>query len=347
MADDALSCFTSLLESVPAWISELEGILKTASDRQHEFLFANQPAEAAAPKPRKSLSVESLRPDEAPKTAELLKPQLAHLTPSDALHLSQRKRKTASVNSGQLSGPSKYRSRSLVVVYYDSEVQKLFESLVRQVGTCRNAIRKGKMSAKVESLSRTSSSSSEDDKGFEHDSAEDVIKSIKKVGYRSTRGPMDYGAVGRKDDGGEAFDKADTCLEKAQMLLERAAHQILRDGDVQIEVENTKEALREATKLAEAELPQLKKAAAKAAEKRRRSAERRREEEEEEAKSKRKQEEAKAKIVQVLAAQQPDNALEVDDLEVDDSEDEDMDFSLAKFRMASSRLPTHTPVVRA
>lgn len=42
MADEALKCFESLLETVPGWIADLEGILKTAAERQEEILFASQ-----------------------------------------------------------------------------------------------------------------------------------------------------------------------------------------------------------------------------------------------------------------------------------------------------------------
>lgn len=49
---------------------------------------------------------------------------------------------------------SKYRSKSLVVVYYDSNVQSFFEDVVKFVSVSRNLMRKAKMAAKVAQIKR-------------------------------------------------------------------------------------------------------------------------------------------------------------------------------------------------
>ncbi|TVY41758.1 hypothetical protein LOCC1_G006153 [Lachnellula occidentalis] len=59
-----------------------------------------------------------------------------------------RKRKTDSLASGESNTP-KYRTRSMIIVYYDSAVQTAFEELVKFVSASRNAMRKGKMAAKM------------------------------------------------------------------------------------------------------------------------------------------------------------------------------------------------------
>lgn len=59
-----------------------------------------------------------------------------------------RKRKTESLASGESLIP-KYRTRSMIIVYYDSAVQTAFEELVKFVSGSRNAMRKGKMAAKM------------------------------------------------------------------------------------------------------------------------------------------------------------------------------------------------------
>ncbi|KAK5121471.1 hypothetical protein LTR85_005304 [Meristemomyces frigidus] len=353
MADEALDSFTTLLEKVPGWIADLEDILKTATDRQNEMLFDSQPADsppappALVKKPSKSSSLRSHRSKGSkvgkqnayhaqpgsPK-ATLLQAQLPHMTASDALRLAQRKRKTVSVASDNQSGPSKYRSRSMVVIYYDGDVQKRFETLVRAISTCRNAIRKGKMGAKVDNLSRTGSSSSEGSSS----GAEEMVVNLGKLGYKSSRPRRtQMGAFG-KHDGTESFDKIDTLLDKGQSLCEKAAHQVLRDGDCTLELTTAKEHFAEVQTLAEAELPALRK---RAAERRRRSNERRRVEEE-----------ARAKEVhldaldtqEVVASFVPtDGMLEVDDLEADDSDDDEPMFAvktlqLGKYQMRSSRL---------
>jgi hypothetical protein len=48
----------------------------------------------------------------------------------------------------------KYRTRSMIIVYYDSAVQTAFEDLVKFVSGNRNAMRKGKMAAKMMEMRR-------------------------------------------------------------------------------------------------------------------------------------------------------------------------------------------------
>ncbi|PBP23567.1 hypothetical protein BUE80_DR005531 [Diplocarpon rosae] len=64
-----------------------------------------------------------------------------------------RNRKTGSVASGESVAP-KYRTRSMIIVYYDSAVQAVFEELVKFVSGSRNSMRKGKMTAKMAEMRR-------------------------------------------------------------------------------------------------------------------------------------------------------------------------------------------------
>lgn len=64
-----------------------------------------------------------------------------------------RKRKTESLASAESLAP-KYRTRSMIIVYYDSAVQTAFEDLVKFVSGSRNAMRKGKMAAKMAEMRR-------------------------------------------------------------------------------------------------------------------------------------------------------------------------------------------------
>ena len=357
MANEALDCFTSLLDTVPAWIADLETILKSAVESQEEATFACPPADShtfsAKEKPKsKSSSLKSKRSTDDKeedvasrrKLGFLKRPTLQHLTNSDALRLSQRKRKTASVYSGDESGPPKFRTKAAAVVFYDGDTQKRFEKLVRQVGSSRNSIRKGKMSAKVDALSRCGSSASDSGSGGEGDDFDPFTAQLSWKARRPTRP-----AFGRGDNS-EAFDRVDGRLEKGQALIERAAHQILRDGDCTVEVTNAKEHFSEALKMAEAELPALRRKADKAAERRRRSEERRRVEEEEEA-----QRQTIRDAVEAVTAPHPSEGdLEVDALEVDDSTDDEPDrnsFDISAFskiaqmrstrEMRSTRLAAH------
>ncbi|KUI68845.1 hypothetical protein VM1G_04175 [Cytospora mali] len=59
-----------------------------------------------------------------------------------------------SILSADGATPAKYRSRNLVIVYYDSYVQSFFEELVKFVSASRNLMRKAKMAARVAQIKR-------------------------------------------------------------------------------------------------------------------------------------------------------------------------------------------------
>lgn len=73
-----------------------------------------------------------------------------------------RKRKTDSVTSGGSQAP-KYRTRSMIIVYYDSAVQNAFEELVKLISASRNAMRKGKMAARMADMKRMAELETETD----------------------------------------------------------------------------------------------------------------------------------------------------------------------------------------
>ncbi len=86
-----------------------------------------------------------------------------------------RKRKTASLASNNTetgAGPTKYRTRSMIIVYYDSAVQLAFEELVKFVSASRNAMRKGKMAAKMAEMKRAAEmevgDEDDDDEGIDN-----------------------------------------------------------------------------------------------------------------------------------------------------------------------------------
>ncbi|KAK6827699.1 hypothetical protein PG990_009347 [Apiospora arundinis] len=65
----------------------------------------------------------------------------------------RKRQKTDSMVSAEGAVP-KYRSRSMILVYYDSYVQSFFEELVKFVSASRNMMRKAKMAAKVAQIKR-------------------------------------------------------------------------------------------------------------------------------------------------------------------------------------------------
>lgn len=60
----------------------------------------------------------------------------------------RKRQRSDSVLSADGAAP-KYRSRNLIIIYYDSYVQSFFEELVKFVSASRNMMRKAKMAAKV------------------------------------------------------------------------------------------------------------------------------------------------------------------------------------------------------
>jgi hypothetical protein len=65
----------------------------------------------------------------------------------------RKRQRTESMMSGGEDVP-KYRTRSMIIVYYDSYVQTFFEDLVKFVSASRNMMRKAKMAAKVAQIRR-------------------------------------------------------------------------------------------------------------------------------------------------------------------------------------------------
>ncbi|KAK8219351.1 hypothetical protein M8818_001085 [Zalaria obscura] len=239
MADDALKCFEYLVTNVPVWIADLQKISQKVEQRQNEHAFSDDLPEPV--KPRKSPSMESIRPNIDTPLASVSNVAIkAH--PSEyngrntqqplaaQLHLSHRKRKPTSIISGSASAHPKYRPRRMVEVYYDAEAQKLFETLVRGVGTARGQVRKGKMVARMEALNddifNTDPDTVDEDKEFAN---------MMKMGYKGRDGSVRNGGgrfqLPRMDAGTQVYDDLDSALEKGQALSEHAAHLFLKDGD--------------------------------------------------------------------------------------------------------------------
>ena len=271
MAEDALACFKILLDNIPVWIADLEDLATSSKQAQKDMLFERQPVqrqEATSQReddccaPQKDSSKNSGQESAGCSSSnDLLRPQIPLMTGSDALRLSQRKRKTLSACSDIHSGPSKYRSKAMIVVYYDGNVQKRFEGLVRSIGSSRNSLRKGKISAKVSALSRSKMETVEPSSDGE--SPVSGVNSPER-GMRDQRNARD--GVRAKSEDTEAFDKADGFLAKAQDLCERAAHQVLRDGDCSVELKQASKLITEAQEIGVKELPKLQRHAEIAAE---------------------------------------------------------------------------------
>jgi len=257
------TCFKYLVENAPTWIRDVEELERKVGERQVEIAKIPVPV---SPNHKRTPSNESLREDRrltsgqgCYATAHRMEvnsnPEAAHLTngyvtgnPHGATcpPSSQWKRKTASVLSNN-TAPVKFRSRSMVIVYYDSRVQVAFEQLVRNIGLGRNHIRKARMAARMAAFSADS---------------EDTDDEIPELAFRSARhfglssisnGSARRGMDNRRAAIDAALNEADAALEQAQGFCEKGAHQFLRDGDCGEETAGAKDSFRMLLKIAEKE----------------------------------------------------------------------------------------------
>ena len=256
---DALQSFRFLANGLPSWISSLDELCVRASVSGPEYAQVYQATGFAHNKPT-NCSTESLRPIEQPETdkvavtvTQIATPERVGFGDPGNKHLfreARRKRKPGSVISGA-SGPQKYRTRSMIIVYYDSFVQEAFESLVRNIGSARNNLRKGKMQA---SMKARMSSLADDEISLSVSGFGNAMRP-KMMQTKVTR--VHTGAEGRTAQATAVFDTVEKELESAQSLCEVAAHQFLRDGDCSLEIEGTRQRFETCLEVAKREVDRL------------------------------------------------------------------------------------------
>ncbi|KAH7327959.1 hypothetical protein B0I35DRAFT_403405 [Stachybotrys elegans] len=167
------------------------------------------------------------------------------------------KRRSASMISAE-GITSAYRTRSMIIVYYDSYVQGFFDDLVRFVASSRNLMRKAKMAAKVAQIKRLAELEMPDDENGGEEKAMDMLPSLR---YMSTRrlGPSRVlgGQPGGNDQPQDVYDKLDRALEAVQGTCEHGAHQFLRDADCNEELKKIQTRIAEAFEMAKQEMERV------------------------------------------------------------------------------------------
>jgi hypothetical protein len=119
------------------------GLRPSSSAAARQAALGSPPPPKASSNPRPSPGAGLARQSSQPTPPTQSRPSAAVI----------RKRKTESLASAESLVP-KYRTRSMIIVYYDSAVQTAFEDLVKFVSGSRNAMRKGKMAAKMAEMRR-------------------------------------------------------------------------------------------------------------------------------------------------------------------------------------------------
>ncbi|KAF1817436.1 hypothetical protein P152DRAFT_19197 [Eremomyces bilateralis CBS 781.70] len=246
---ESTKCFPFLVDNIPNWLEGVVDVEKKIKVRRDEATRVTVPVS-----PRKRTgSNESIRinddddgptrhPPHGPSPTayspleNTSAPAVAPITPSTnplpfdrsiAPLFSNRKRKPASLISNAPSIPTKYRTRSMIIVYYDSEVQKGFEQLVRNIGTGRNMLRKGKMQARMDAFTG---------------GMDNMMSALGRIGGMSGVAGADadtaraLNAAARKIEATGHYDALDKRLDQAQSLAEKGAHQFLREGECPTEV---------------------------------------------------------------------------------------------------------------
>ena len=254
---DALKSFAYLTDNLPLWLTKLDELSVQVTEQNIRFTKLTQYTEVKLAR-KKPDSTESLRPkadDNLEATAIAVTntsvPPSSQPVSSNAVILKDttrnilRKRKPGSALSGA-SGLQRYRTRSMIVVYYDSDIQNSFEQLVRNIAGARNNLRKGKTAASFKNRMAAMGTGG-DPTGYPGRFPMLDPKMRLKVGI-NRKVP---GLEGTTADA--AFETMDRDLEKAQSLCEIAAHQMLRDGDCREEIGETKERFKNCLKIAKEE----------------------------------------------------------------------------------------------
>ncbi|SPJ82414.1 uncharacterized protein FTOL_09819 [Fusarium torulosum] len=288
MAMDALK---NLVNNVPDWLQRLDDLSGQIDRRQAELaaVAAAEGKSPETKSLRNKGSTESLKPKddppvvyaEAPADEDILEDSTAEnaaktpaktsetpkvYTPSpgsirkqqEVIKTAQararaqvrKKPKSPSMMSNE-DAPAAYRTRTMIIVYYDSYVQGFFDELVRFVSSSRNLMRKAKMAARVAQIKKLAEQDVSED-----GNNDDALPSLR---YMSSRrfGPMSISRSGAGDQPPDAYDNLDKGLEFVQSMCEHGAHQFLRDGDCNDEISKVQKRLGEVLEMAKTEMERV------------------------------------------------------------------------------------------
>ncbi|XXG94389.1 hypothetical protein Hte_000644 [Hypoxylon texense] len=188
-----IDCLKALIANVPDWLKRLDELNGQIDQRQQDLaMLPENQLQSSARSMRNVGSTESLKPrDEGPgipgEGRASTPPPAARISTSQQVGAEapsspvsepksktslqrqtnevkataqrraratlRRRQKTDSMISNE-NTVQRYRSRNMIIVYYDSYVQSFFEELVKFVSIQRNSMRKAKMAAKVAQIKR-------------------------------------------------------------------------------------------------------------------------------------------------------------------------------------------------
>ena len=256
---DAHSSFAYLVDVLPRWQVTVDRLTAYTIEKNTDFAaeYARL-LDQARPKRKKSPSVSSIHtadehnavddPGNAAQSFNSLPlSDSKHINPMEAGNRylyaqARRKRKPGpSIRSGA-SGPQRFRNKIHVVVYYDGYLQEKLDTMVKQIGVCRNKLRKGKNDLAALTGFRLPALPRSAERGLL--GPEDIGPAIR---YRSTPALLptktQVTPITQPLSNEAGFVQADKELDQIQSLCETAAHQFLRDGDCKTELDNVRQKL--------------------------------------------------------------------------------------------------------
>lgn len=244
---DATASFQYLVDNVLTWkqsVDDLQTYIRQKYDERADDY--EQHLDESQPKRRKSASMASLHSDDDNSNRKPLSRQ------------AQRQRRPRGSIRSNASGHQRFRSRRNVVIFYDSHIQSELDKLVKSYGVARNNLRKGK-NAYVAShgfglpaLRRQHHNASSSSPRTGSKPATQLSKSATVsvvVAVDPVSDPLKDVTV---------FARADQQMQFVQDLCEKAAHQIIREGDCKMELEKASQGLQTLFSVAESMLDALK-----------------------------------------------------------------------------------------
>lgn len=267
---DALASFVYLTDHLPTWISQINTLATHVVTKREEFTAEyKRVLEHARPKRKKTPSITSLPTNNkqqslrsqkndtnARDTLSIPRPtDISPLEPANKYlfaNARRGKRRQGTSFRSCASGPQTFRNQHQVIIYYDSILQDSFEGLVKDIGTARNNLRKGKQAKALERGLRLPS--------FGSGNYSRTQRGLYLPALSKPRLSTDI-AVEPKPllhdfppDDDASFTQSTKDLEAAQALCESAAHQFLRDGDCTVEINKIRAHLENALAVAKAQI---------------------------------------------------------------------------------------------
>ncbi|EGU82129.1 hypothetical protein FOPG_18277 [Fusarium oxysporum f. sp. conglutinans race 2 54008] len=288
--DMAMDALKNLVNNVPDWLQRLDDLSDQIDQRQAELaaVAAAEGKSAETKSLRRKGSTKSLKPKDDPpivhagdpanegiledgggentaQTPVKLEAPKEHTPIPASIHPQQeiiqavqsraraqvrKKPKSPSMMSNE-DASAAYRTRSMIIVYYDSYGPSFFDDLVTFVSSSGNLMRKAKMAARVAQIKKLA----EQDVSEDGNNA-DALASLR---YMSSRrfGPMSIARPGAGNELPDVYDKLHKGLEFVQSMCEHGADQFLRKGNCNDEISEVQKRLNEVLEMAKTEMERV------------------------------------------------------------------------------------------